>query len=59
MEKITEEIVAKEIAKSIGGKTTRGKETDINTLCDFGQLGLQTPLKLAMAFYNSFLKAKR
>ena len=51
--------LAREIIKGVNKQKTRKKEDrvlDIDTLCDFGMLGLWTPRQIAEAFYNSFKK---
>lgn len=49
--------VAKEICKGINDRNPAPKkEIQVDTLCDFGQLGLASPKEIATAFYNTISK---
>ena len=51
------ERVAKEIIRGVNRQKTRKKKDkilNIDTLCDFGMLGLWTPRQISEVFYNGF-----
>lgn len=46
----------KELVDSINSQEGRKDRIDADTLCDFGNLGLETPRNIVTAFWNSFKK---
>jgi hypothetical protein len=56
--KVTEKVAQELIDTFNAGKATAEKDKikDIETLCNFGILGLLTPREISEVFYNSFRK---